>query len=402
MTTDSASADTVVAKSVDDILANMDLFADDQRVNLLEALAVARSKCPVLHTDADDGYFVVSRYEDVRTICENPDVFSSTQPGIRGVPVRLPPLDTDLPVHQDFRKFLNKYFSRTFLLRYEEDMRQIARDAIATFIDRGEVEFVHEYSIPFTAGSLARIVFATENKDLVERGVVAVHRTAVESTPETFVGVAMIAMEALAEAAAAPEGREDVLAALINATVEGGRPLTDEERLGVVTVLFLGGLDTTRGMISNIAYHLATREDIEPILRNPDWWRGELDEFIRLEPTVSFMARTCTRDFDLNGHSFHEGDRIAIHFYSANRDPDKFDRADELMLDRQNNAHAGFGLGIHRCLGLNFARIQIAIAWEELLKQATNFRLRPGTDVPRQAGVSYNSPHTLHLVFDKR
>jgi cytochrome P450 len=390
----------IVHKSVTDILANVDLYAEDQREHLLEALAVARDQCPVLHTTADGGYHIVTRYEDVRTVCAHPEIFSSVQPGLRGVPVRLIPLDVDPPDHHLFRRFLNGYFSRSFLLRYEEQIRQIARDAIAGFIDKGEVEFVHGYSVPFSAGSLARIVFATDNTDLVSRSVAAVNRVALETAPDTFEPVALLAMEAMAEVENSAEEREDVLAALTRETVEG-RLLTTEERLGIVTTLLIGGLDTTRGMIVNIAYHLATRDDVEPILRAPNWWRGEFDEFLRFEPTVSFMARTVTRDTELGGTPLKAGDRIAIHFSSANRDPARFDRPDELVFDRPANPHMAFGAGLHHCLGVNFARIQLAIAFEELLKRATNFQLKAGTDVPRRIGVSLNSPAELHLTFDR-
>lgn len=387
-------------KSVPDILADLDLYAEDQREHLLDALAVARDECPVLHTTADGGYYLVTRYDDVRTVCGHPEIYSSAVPGLRGVPVRLIPLDVDPPDHRHYRHFLNGYFSRSFLLRYEEKMRGLARAAIDGFIDKGEVEFVHGFSVPFSAGSLAQIVFATDNTDLVARGVAAVNRVALESTPETFEEVAALAMEAMAEVENSQEEREDVLAALTRATVDG-RPLTVEERLGIITTLLLGGLDTTRGMIVNIAYHLATRDDVESILRAPNWWRGELDEFLRFEPTVSFMARTVTRDTELGGTKLKAGDRVAIHFYSANRDPRRFERPDELVFDRTHNPHVTFGVGLHHCLGLNFARIQLAIAFEELLKRTTDFRLKPGVDIERRPGVGLNSPVELHLTFDR-
>jgi hypothetical protein len=302
-----------MSKSAEEILESLDLFADDQREHLLDAFDLARQKCPVVHTEADGGYHVVTRYDDVKTVCQKPDVFSSAQPGIRGVPVRLPPLDADLPLHRDFRRFLNQYFSRSFLLRYEDDMRTVARAAIVEFLDRGEVEFVHEFAIPFSAGSLARIVFATDNADLVARGVAAVHRTSVESTPETFTAVALLAMEAMAEVGDNPVGREDVLAGLVTAEVDG-RPLTDEERLGVVTVLLLGGLDTTRGMITNIAFHLATRPGTEDLLQRPEWWRSDLDEFIRFEPTVhgQYLPRGLRAGGDPAQGRGPGGDRLHI------------------------------------------------------------------------------------------
>ncbi len=390
------------AKSVDEILDRLDVFADDQRENFVEALSVARKKCPIMHTESDGGYYLITKYADVRTACEHPEIFSSRNPAVKGeLPLRLIPLDTDPPDHKNFRNLLNPYFSRSFLMKYEGDMRQIARDAIAKFIDAGEFDFVADYAIPFSAGSLARIVLVTDNQDLVDRGVKAVKRTAVESTPETFGGVAEVAMEAMAEVEAHPEGREDVLAAIVSAEIDG-QPLTPMERLGIITTLFLGGLDTTRGMLVNIGYHLATRSDIQARLEQPDWWRGELDEFLRLEPTVSFMARTVMQDTVLGDTELKTGDRVVLHFYSANRDEDRFDNPDDLDLDRDGQPHAAFGLGIHRCLGLNFARIQLAIAFEELLKVATNFRLKPGADIPRQMGVPLNSPEILTVQFDRK
>jgi cytochrome P450 len=390
-----------MSKSVAEILQNIDLYAEDQREHLLDALAVARRDCPVLHTEVDGGYYVISRYEDIRTVCGTPDLFSSAQPGLRGVPVRVIPLDVDPPQHRHFRTFLNPYFSRTFLLRYADDMREIAQKAIATFIDKGEFDVVNDYSIPFSAGSLARVVFATENQDLVARGVTAVNRVATESTPETFEAVAALAMEAMAEVNPEAGDREDVLAALVTAEVDG-RPLTVEERLGIVITLLLGGLDTTRGVIVHIANHLATRNEVEQVLRAPDWWHNTLDEFLRYETTVSFMARTVTRDTELSGTPLHAGDRLAVHFYSANRDPARFDHPDDLLLDRPPTPNAAFGIGVHRCLGISFARLQLAIAFEELLKQTTNFHLKEGMEIHRQTGVSLGSPNNLWLTFDRR
>ncbi|MFD1541047.1 cytochrome P450 [Nonomuraea guangzhouensis] len=387
--------------SAADVLANIDLFADDQREHLLDALAVARKECPVVHTHSDGGYYLVTRYEDVRTVCLRPAIFSSAQPGLRGVPVRLIPLDVDPPDHRQYRRFLDRYFSRSFLLRYEEQLREIARDAMAGFIGDGRVEMARDYAVPFIAGSLARVVFATDNMELMRRGVAAVKRCALESTPETFEAVALLAVEAVTEAGDRSADDRNVLGALAGASIDG-RPLTAGEQVAIVTTLLLGGLDTTRGAIVNIAYHLATREDVEPILRTPDWWRGPLDEFLRFETTVAFMARTVTQDTELAGTPLKPGDRVVVQFYSGNRDAARFDRPDELVFDRHLNPHLAFGAGVHRCLGQHFARIQLMIAFEELLKQATNFRLEEGADIPRQAGVPFGSPAKLHLTFDRR
>jgi cytochrome P450 len=114
------------------------------------------------------------------------------------------------------------------------------------------------------------------------------------------------------------------------------------------------------------------------------------------------MARTVTRDTELGGVPLRAGDRVAVHFFSANRDEDRFERPDDLLLDRPGNPHLAFGHGTHRCLGAHFARIQLEIAFDELLARATNFKLKVGLEVPRLAGEPLGSPARLHLTFDRR
>ncbi|MGW4488242.1 cytochrome P450 [Amycolatopsis sp. NPDC004368] len=389
-----------MAKSVEEILANVDLYADDQQENLLAAAAAARTGCPVLHTDADGGYHVLTRYDDVRAVCAAPGLFNSAQPAIRGVPVRVIPIDTDPPGHREYRRILNPFFTRAALARYEPQLRALARTAVESFVDRGECDVVADFAIPFSAASLARIVFATDNRELVDRGVAAAKDAAVTSGPEAFQTLAGLAMEALAEAEATPDGEDSVLRALVTATIDG-RPLTLEERLGMVTTLFLGGLDTTRGVIANIAYHLATRDDIEPILPRPEGRQRELEEFLRLETTVAFMARTATQDTEIGETPVKAGERLAVFFAAANRDPAQFERPDELVFDRPNVPHVSFGFGIHRCVGLHFARIQLPLAFEELLARTTRFRLAPGAEIRRQVGLSLGSPDRLDVTFDR-
>jgi cytochrome P450 len=381
-------------------LSHFDVFDEEHADRRYELLRYAQQKCPVAHTDADAGYYNVTRFEDLRAVCEDPATFSSTQPGVRYVPVRLPPLDEDPPLHKDYRQFLNKFFAPAYLKRYEDDMRALAHQIIDRWIDRGECEFVSEFAIPFTAGSLARVVLDAEGEERVGRAVHAVTRVALEGTPDTYEGVAMLAAEFMAEREAIGNARDDVLTALVKHSIDG-RPLTMEERLGVVTVLLLGGLDTTRGAIANIGYHLASDPAIETRLRDPAWVQSDLDEFLRFESTVSVMARLVTKDTVLNGCPLQAGDKVAIHFNMANRDPDKFDRPDELVFGRDSNPHMAFGVGIHRCLGLHFARAQISMAFNELLTRITNVKIDPSAELKRTAGVSFPAPEQMHLTFDK-
>jgi len=367
-----------------------------------DRLAEARAEgCPVVASRFHDLY-VVTRYSDVRFVLEHPELFSSRDPNILGpLPVRLPPLDADPPLHQDFRKLLNPFFTRSYFAAFEPDMRRIARDAIAGWLDRGHCEFVSEFAIPFTAGVLAQLVFNETDADRLARAIGYVTAVAEKQDHESFFNLAVLAGEYLVEQQDhGCVGDNSILAAIVGGTV-GGRPLTQDEQVGVLTVLFLGGLDTTRGALGNIATQLATDPALEDRLRDPAWVKHDLEEFIRFESPVITMARTVLADVELSGRQLKAGDRIAVSFSSANRDEAKFSEPGELRFDRPRAGHAGFGLGIHRCIGMHLARFQIAVGFDELLRSVTRVRVSPGFTPEKAPGVALG-PHALRLEFDRR
>jgi cytochrome P450 len=378
---------------------NIDWFRREDCERLPEELAWSRRECPVVHTAFDGGQYVVSRYDDLRTVAEHPDVFSSTMPGVNTVPVPLPPLDLDPPLHRDFRLFLNKYFSRSALLKYLPEMEQLAHSLVDAAVDAGQIEFVTGFAIPFTAGSLARVVLDDDNAERMKHAIDAVTETSIGG-PDAYQKVAMIAAEILAERQANPGGRDDVLEALATATVDGGRSLTMEEQLGVVTVLLLGGLDTTRGAIAHIGRFLAEEPGLEQRMRDPGWVKRDLDELLRFTSTVSVMGRLVTQDNDMLGCTLQAGDRLSVHWASGNRDEAKFERPDELVFDRAKNPHIAFGVGIHRCVGQHFARLQLEIAFNVLLSRVGSIRITPGTTVKETIGITPLAPEEMYLSFD--
>ena len=132
---------------------------------------------------------------------------------------------------------------------------------------------------------------------------------------------------------------------------------------------FLGGLDTVRGVIPMIALELDADPALEQRLRDPNRVRNDLDELIRLLSPVTLMGRTVMRYCEVSDAKLKAGDRVLVFFGSASRDAERFDNADVLEFDTPRPAHASFGLGVHRCLGMHLARLQLEIAFDELLKQ---------------------------------
>lgn len=385
-----------------EVLHRYDMFDPEHEKIKWDVFEHARGKCPVAHTSADGGsQYVVTRYEDVRQVLEDPHTFSSTGVAPRPSPVKLNPLDADPPFQPDLRKILNPLFSRTFLLKFEPEMREKAASLVADWIDRGRVEMISEFAAPFVGGVLARIVFNEQDSERMQRAIDTVTQVAIEATDESFFNLAVLAGEYIADRENNPVERNDVLNAITTGTVLDGRPLTEDERLGVITVLFLGGLDTTRGAIGSIAYHLAKDPSLEQRVRDPKWIRQDMDEFLRLESPVGCLARTAQQDVEVGGTKIKAGEQLLIRFDSANRDEAKFENAAHLRFDSPRKGNAAFGLGIHRCLGAHLARIQITVAFEELFKRVTNLRFAgtSGEDVPWAPGIA-NGPERLDLTFD--
>lgn len=386
---------------VEELVHHLDLFDPTHYKRLWEVLEYARkSSSPVIKTDADQGYFIITTYDDLRDVANDPETFSSVEPALRGVPVRLPPISEDPPIHAEFRKLLNPYFSRAYLLRYEQSMRDTARELLEPVLANGRMEFMSEFALPFTAANLSRVILDEKDKARMERAKDASVRISTENTQQAFIDLAEVAGEFLAERKASGIDSDDLLSAIVNGTVEG-RPLTIEEQVGICATLFAGGLDTTRASIGNITHQMTQDGKIESRLRDPGWLAGDLDEFLRLETPITFLARTVTRDTEVNGCPMHTGDRLALHYASANRDERYFDDSAQLSFDREKNPHVAFGIGLHRCLGLHFARLQIGIAFEEILARMTNFRLAPGGEVRMANGVIL-APESLPIEFDLR
>src|SRR5262249_12255053 len=144
---------------------------------------------------------------------------------------------------------------------------------------------------------------------------------------------------------------------LLDGEIEG-RALNDQEILGMCLLLLLAGIDTTWSAIAATLWHLAQHPDQQQRLRDePDLWPLAREEFLRAYSPVT-MAREVNEDTEVLGCPMKAGDPLLLPFPAANRDPKAFDRADEVILDRAENRHLAFGLGIHRCLGSNLARME--------------------------------------------
>jgi cytochrome P450 len=384
----------------DRMLSEFDMFDQDQGRHRWELFDHARQKCPVARTHK--GPVLVTRYEDVRYVLERPELFSSTGVAPEPSPLSLNPLDADPPYQPQLRQILNPLFSRKASLAFVPHMERVAHGLIDGFVDTGEIELIMDFAAPFVAGVLARIVYNEQDAAKMQRAIDAVTRVAKTGDPATYMELAMVGHEYLADRLANGSAEQDVLWAITTGTVEDGqRTLTDQEQLGVLIVLFLGGLDTTRGAIGMIAHELAKDPTLEARLKDPAWQRRDMDEFLRIASPVACLGRLVTEDTELNGVALKKGEQLLVRFDSANHDPEQFVDAEELRFDVIRPGNAAFGLGIHRCLGAHLARVQIGVAFDVLLKRVKNIRLaNPDQPVEYIFGIA-RGPERLDLVFDR-
>jgi cytochrome P450 len=384
------------AEDLDELLTTFDLFSPEHWNRSDDVLRYARERCPVPYTTVRGGQHMVTRYADVRQVLENPQLYSSDANMVGGAGLMMPPIDLDPPRHHAFRAILNPYFHPKYIAAREPVVRDIAVRALSPWIESGECEFISQYAGPFITDVLAAVVFDEPDKE--------VFRLAAEHNERIATGDASAFVDQkelltrFVERRRAEAGSDDLVSAIDGAVINGV-PLTEVEKVGAVTILFAGGLDTTKIAISNIVHRLALDPGLEAQLRQPEWERHILDEFLRLDSPVSALARVATCDTELAGQSIREGDQLAIYYGSANRDQAAFADPESLVLDRKGNPHVAFGMGIHRCLGMHLARLQIKVAINEFLERATNIRLQPGAVPRRRPGVAPIF-ETLPVEFD--
>jgi cytochrome P450 len=143
----------------------------------------------------------------------------------------------------------------------------------------------------------------------------------------------------------------------------------------------------------------SAQPEIPALLRaHPERIPDAIQELLRLDPSFVSVARTAVRDRELGHHRVKQGDKVLIHWASANRDEAEFADPDAFDLDRERNRHLSFGAGPHRCAGSNLARLNLRIALEELLARLDDIRIETGADVRYHAGLT-RSPLSVPIRF---
>ncbi|MEZ5260028.1 MAG: cytochrome P450, partial [Ilumatobacteraceae bacterium] len=193
---------------------------------------------------------------------------------------------------------------------------------------------------------------------------------------------------------------DDLISFLLNAELDG-QPVPMHVIRGNLSLMLIAGIDTTWSSIGSALWHLASHpDDRRRLVDEPELIPTAVEEFLRAYAPVT-MARLATHDTTLGDREVKAGDRVLLPFPAANRDPEMFDRPDDVIIDREVNRHVAFGAGIHRCLGSNLARLEMQVAIEEMLAMIPEFELED-PDAVTWAGGQVRGPRYLPVTFPNR
>src|SRR5436305_3057874 len=365
-----------------------------------------RAASPVVHTERSLRCYMPTTYQAVREIANDTEHFSSRRVIVRDVrpPISstAPPITSDPPDHKPAKQLLLPPFTPDAMKKLEQRVRAICNELIDEFIDDGKCDAAARYTKHIPVRAIAHMLgIAEKDGDLfikwihgiLELGIKddAALMGAVREMTEYFAG--HIEQRKL-------KPTDDLISTLMNARDKNGQALSDGHVLGSLRLLLIAGIDTTWSAIGSSLWHLAkTPADRERLVAEPELMPIAVEELLRAYSPVT-MAREVMKETVISGCPVKPGNMVLLSFPAANRDPAVFPEADKVVIDRKENRHAAFGLGIHRCVGSNLARMEMQVAIEEWLKRIPDFRLDPAGKVSWSEGT-VRGPRQLPVLFGK-
>jgi cytochrome P450 len=345
------------------------------------------SGCPVAHSDRYGGMWAPLTHELVHEVAYDTDHFTSNgvivsnaRPGISAPVGPAPPITSDPPFHQIARRLLLPPFSPKAIDPWEPEVRRLCNELLDRIgpVSAGEtvVDAAVQYAQSIPVNVIARMLGFPPEDEEVFRGFVHDVIEQVDLPAEeriaNFQRLDRYLDEQIADHVSRP--RDDLTSYLLDVELDGNK-LQYEHVRGSIVLLLIAGIDTTWSAIGSSLWHLSTHPaDLERLTADPDVMIFAVEEFLRAYAPVT-MARLVKDDYDFHGCPMKADEWVLLPFPAANRDPAFFDRAEEFVIDREQNRHAAFGLGIHRCIGSNLARLELRVAIEEFVRRYPRFEL---------------------------
>ncbi len=349
--------------------------------------------CPVAHSDRYGGMWIPITHDTVHEVAYDTENFTSRavvvsvgRPGDLSLPAPIggaPPITSDPPFHGLARRLLLPAFAPKVIEPWEPKVRELCVSLLDKIGDVQPGESIIDAAVQYAQHIPVNVIrqmlgFPEQDEELFRKFVHDVLERIAEE-PGTRDGMDELGEYIYDQIQDHRENpRDDLTNYLMNVQLDGFE-MNDEIVAGMVILVLIAGIDTTWSAIGSSLWHLAQHpEDHQRILDEPDIMTFATEEFLRAYAPVT-MARLVAKDHDFHGCPMKKDDWVLLPFPAANRDPLKFEDADKFVVDRQENRHAAFGLGIHRCIGSNLARLELRVAIEEFTKRFPRYELAGDT-----------------------
>lgn len=385
-----------------DMFEDFDIDDKEFNDNFTDVLDEFVDKCPVAKSNVGNGYYLINRYQDVRKCGQDWQTFSSAegfQPNRQEGSPYLYPEECDPPYHDNWRKALNPYFGPRAVAKFEDQIRADAKDLVDGFIDKGSCEFISEFASELPGRAFFKNLIDVPIEDLpmlleaMDGGIYG----PLEDRAACFGKAFGYLGEHLAKFQDADE--DSLCAAIARGVDRDGEVCPWEDRVSILTDLTLGGIATTTYVMSGAMHHLATHPaDQRALAEDPALMVNAVEEFARMFPPVVALGRSVTKDVEVSGHQFKEGDFVLLNYASASRDPEAVDNPTKVDIHREAVVHTSFGVGVHRCIGAHLARLELRVVLEELLGRLPEFHVKEGSEPTHETGV-LRSMTKLELEF---
>ncbi|WP_019927674.1 cytochrome P450 [Nocardia sp. BMG111209] len=335
-----------------------------------------QEKCPVAWSETYDGHWVAAGNREVFELARCPHVsnendFDNTRRGYKGISIPTPArargvrggiLEMDGSEHRELRGALNPYLSPAAVNRWIPFVDEVVRAALDEKIESGRIDFVDELAniVPAVL-TLAMLGIPLKKWVVYNEPVHAAVYTPPDSPDIDRVTAlhAEMGRDLLTNYFEVKQNpRPGMIKAVAQSTMNG-EPLPDMEALGMLGLIIGGGFDTTTALTAHSLEYLGQNPDSRELLsKERDLiLDSATEEFLRYYTPAPGDGRTFDADVEVAGKEFKEGERLWLSWAMANRDPSIFENPDEIDLERKGNRHYSFGLGVHRCIGSNMARM---------------------------------------------
>ena len=336
---------------------------------------------PTEHTPGGEGFWVVSRHDDVVNVFKDPETFSSELGGTqifdgKGHGYQLN--QTDDPKHRRLRELVNTGFLPRMIGRLEDQLRERTRIILDGIAPGEAFDFVPVVARELPLQAIC-IILGIPQEDREELGQI-VDLAIGAGTGEVMAIEHLKRLGAYADTIVEQKRRapqDDILSVIVHAQLEDGSPQLDNRELrAFFALLFPAGAETTRSSIAGgLVALLENPHELERLRNDPTLIKSAVEEIVRWTSPSVYKRRTTTRDAELGGQPIRQGQKVTIWEMSANRDEREFVDPFTFDISRHPNFHVGFGLGAHFCLGANLARLEIRVVFEELLARYDNFEI---------------------------